>query len=152
MNDFDILFGYFTDSGMTTFLHTDGTLVYQTGRRFKQDDRCIKYRITPDCLRQIKELIDDRRHLLTACAAEINRNQAFAGENYFLFDGIHIIDWDLTRWYLEEDRKKHPEYYSNSVKVELTETHVRALFDEICSLIERDAKELLYTRTVLTLP
>ena len=61
----------------------------------------------------------------------------------------HIVDWDLTRWYQEEDRKKHPEYYNNTVKLELVETYVRSLFDEICIIIEGAEKEVRYTRSVM---
>ena len=77
------------------------------------------------------------------------RTEAGDGENCFIFEDYHIVDWDLTRWYQEEDRKKHPEYYNNTVKLELVETYVRSLFDEICIVIEGAEKKVKYTRSMM---
>ena len=151
-----ILFGYSRNSADGTraasavFLYRDGTLTYEYGSRETRDERKITFLITEGCLRSIEKIISDNLVMLRKLRHEINRSSSFEYEKCFIFDGMQIIDWDLTRWYLEEDRKKHPEYYSNSLKVELTENYVRGIFDEICLLIERDEKRVCYTRAVLT--
>lgn len=91
------------------------------------------------CVHEIGRILIANAMALRRYAEEINGTEKnFEGENYFILGDQKIIDWDITRWYLEEDRKKHPEYYRNSVQVQLTENYVRGIFDEICEVIEQD--------------
>ena len=105
-------------------------------------------RLCEKTMGQIQNLICDNRKMLHQCGEKINGKE-MDGENCFIFEDYHIVDWDLTRWYQEEDRKKHPEYYHNTVKLELVETYVRSLFDEICAVIGEAEKEVKYTRSVM---
>ena len=148
----DILFGYDRriaedgHPGLSVYLYPEGTLEYRTGDREEGTERHISFTLSGESLRAIREILHLNRERLRMMAEEINGPAPCEGENCFIFEDVRIVDWDLTRWYLEEDRKKHPEYYRNSVKVELTETFVRGVFDEICAVIERDGKELRYMR------
>ena len=136
-----ILFGYKGDR-FSTLLFDDGTLVY--GR----PDQNTVMRLCEKTMGQIQNLICDNRKMLHQCGEKINGKE-MDGENCFIFEDYHIVDWDLTRWYQEEDRKKHPEYYNNTVKLELVENYVRSLFDEICAVIGEAEKEVRYTRSVV---
>ena len=136
-----ILFGYKGDH-ISTILFDDGTLV--CGRA----DQNTVMSLCEKTMGQIQNLICDNRKMLHQCGEKIN-GKGVDGENCFIFEDYHIVDWDLTRWYQEEDRKKHPEYYHNTVKLELVETYVRSLFDEICIVIEGAEKEVKYTRSVM---
>ena len=136
-----ILFGYKGDR-FSTLLFDDGTLVYSSIDQNTVMSLCEK------TMGQIQNLICDNRKMLYQCGEKINGKE-MDGENCFIFEDYHIVDWDLTRWYQEEDRKKHPEYYNNTVKLELVETYVRSLFDEICIVIEGAEKEVKYTRSVM---
>ena len=136
-----ILFGYKGEC-FSTLLFDDGTLVY--GRA----DQNTVMRLCEKTMRQIRRILRDNRKLLHQCGEKINGKE-MDGENCFIFEDYHIVDWDLTRWYHEEDRKKHPEYYNNTVKLELVETYVLSLFDEICIVIEGAEKEVKYTRSVM---
>ena len=151
-----ILFGYSlsgADKGRASsaaFLYHDGTLTYEYGSREAHNERKITFQVSQQCLQSMKKIISENAEPLGSVREKINGSASVESENCFIFDGMLIIDWDLTRWYLEEDRKKHPEYYSNSVKVALTENYVRDIFDEICLMIEKDDKQMKYARTVLT--
>lgn len=146
------LFGYISgrfenEPAKAMLLSEDGLLVYEQagGKR-------ASFSVSGDCLGRVRDILSQNMEELRQCAAEINHVPSALppdGENCFIFGDLVIIDWDLTRWYLEEDRKKHPDYYSNSVKVELTETRVRAVFDEICAVIEADEKKMRYARLML---
>ena len=136
-----ILFGYKGDH-ISTVLFDDGTLIYG-----KSDHNMVML-LPEKTMRQIQKLICDNRDMLHRCGEKIN-GKDIEGENCFIFEDYHIVDWDLTRWYQEEDRKKHPEYYHNTVKLELVETYVRSLFDEICAVIGEAEKEVKYTRSVM---
>ena len=136
-----ILFGYKGDR-FSTLLFDDGTLVYGRADQNTVMSLCEK------TMGQIQNLICDNRKMLHQYGEKINGKE-MDGENCFIFEDYHIVDWDLTCWYQEEDRKKHPEYYHNTVKLELVETYVRSLFDEICIVIEGAEKEVKYTRSVM---
>ncbi len=150
-----ILFGYSrisadgTRAASAAYLYRDGTLTYECGSRETRDERRITFLLSPVCLQSIRQIISGNFSVLAGLKDRINGRAPVEKESCFIFDGIVIADWDLTRWYLEEDRKKHPEYYSNTVKVELTENYVRGVFDEICSLIENDDKQVRYTRVIM---
>ena len=149
MNSKMILFGYRTGRSeggpeSTMSLMEDGLLEYA-----RAGGRRASFSVSDACLHTVRKILEENRDLLTQYAREINADNSLDNENCFIFGGIEIIDWDLTRWYLEEDRKKHPEYYSNSVKVELTETYVRGIFDEICQVIEQDEKKMRYARMIM---
>ena len=137
-----VIFGY-KGNGIEIKLHDDGTLLYMAG------DQTAALSVHEQSMLQIRRLLDDNHEMLKECASRINGNSGTEGENCFIFKDCRIIDWDLTRWYLEEDRSRHPEYYNNTVKVELVENLVRSVFDEICDVISEEGSRLLYGRTVI---
>lgn len=156
MMDHDLLFGYVKmnnapgSPASSVLLYRDGTMLFRAADDAGYVAKRVTFSVTKECVRLVKETIRDNLPVLSDCAARINGARGdFDGENYFIFGDLRIIDWDLTRWYLEEDRKKHPEYYNNSVKVQLTETCVRGIFDEICGIIEQDDKTIRSSRAVL---
>ena len=134
-----IIFGYKSGS-ISTLLYDDGTLLYGT------EEKIVSLLLPEAFLKQICLILKENRQMLRTYGARINGDADISGENCFIFEDFCIADWDLTRWYLEEDRKKHPEYYSNTVKLELTETYIRAVFDEICLVIENAEKEIRYSQ------
>ena len=137
-----ILFGYESEK-MTLELLEDGTLIFRSGERKTVQS------IGRHCLMRVRAIVDEHCAKLQRCGREINAGTDPAEENCFIFVDFRIVDWDLTRWYVEEDRKKHPEYYKNTVKVELTENYVRGVFDEICSVLEEEEKQFRYMQTLI---
>ena len=134
-----ILFGY-KGGSMSTLLYEDGVLIYGTA------EKMVSLSLPDDFLERIRLILKENRQMIHSYGIRINGDADIGEENCFIFEDFHVIDWDLTRWYMEEDRKKHPEYYNNSVKVELTETYIRAVFDEICAVIEQAEKEIRYSQ------
>lgn len=139
-----VLFGY-KSCAMSTLLYDDGTLLYGT------KEKMISLLLPDMYLRQVRSILKENRQMLRSYGCRINSDADINGENCFIFEDFYIIDWDLTRWYLDEDRKKHPDYYNNTVKLELTETYIRAVFDEICTVIERAEKEITYSQIKVVL-
>lgn len=132
-------------SAINVVLYSDGKLIVcaRDGRNDIWRDTAMQ--VSHACVHEIWRILIANAMALRRYAEEINGTEKnFENENYFIFGDQKIIDWDITRWYLEEDRKKHPEYYRNSVRVELTENYVRGIFDEICEVIEQDNKKVQY--------
>lgn len=153
----NLLFGYRKTNPedgtplLSIFLSRDGTLSCSSAEPRTGNLKKVSFTVSDECVRTVSGMIAGNRDWLARCAERINSpSEAFSGENVFIFDGLLIADWDLSRWFLEEDRRKHPEYYANSVKVYLTENYIRRLFDEICSVIEADEKEMQYSGAFLT--
>lgn len=152
----DLVFGYVKlintpgSPVCSILLYRDGTILFRTADDAGKVNRRVTFAVTEDCVRLVNETIEENLPVLKSCASQINDgHRSFDGENYFIFGDLRIVDWDFSRWYLEEDRKKHPEYYKGSVKVQLTETYVRGIFDEICGIIERDEKTICSSRAFL---
>ena len=137
-----ILFGYQGD-GASIHLYEDGTLVWMS------DGRTAAFAVQEAAMRKIHRILEANYGMLKECASRINGKTGSEGENFFIFRDCRIVDWNLTRWYQEEDRSIHPEYYGNTVKVELVENLVRTVFDEICDVIGAENNRLLYGRTVM---
>lgn len=134
-----ILFGYETGT-FSVLLYSDGTLLYG-----KKNNQAI-LSLPGEALERVRAILKENRPMLLRLGKEINGSADLEGENCFIFEDLKIIDWDLTRWYLEEDRKKHPEYYRSTVKLELTENYIRGVFDEICAVLEEAEKQVQYTK------
>ena len=151
----ELLFGYSKGTaekagdGLSVLLYEDGTLIYESGNA-AAGGRELHMAVSAACLGKVRSIIDQNIGRLRELQKKINGREPTEGENRFLFRDVAIVDWDLARWFVEEDRKKHPEYYSNSVRIELVETYVRGVFDEICGVIESDEKVVRYMRTTLT--
>ena len=137
-----IIFGY-QSSSTSIYLYEDGTLICIS------EGRTAAFSVMEESMRKIRRLLDENRLMLEECASRINGRAVPETENCFIFGNCRIADWDLTRWYMEEDRSKHPDYYDNTVKVGLVENIVRAVFDEVCDVIGEKGNRLLYGRTLL---
>lgn len=151
------IFGYYKinpDPGspaLSSMLYPDGTLIFRTKDTESENWRDVTLQISEECTRRISDILDFHAMNLERYAKEINEaNISFEEENYFLFKDQKIIDWDLARWCLEEEREKHPEYFKNIRKLELTENYVRAVFDQICKMIEQEPKEMRYMKSYYT--
>lgn len=156
MKSNDPIFGYHKVNAdfleISTSLYPDGILLFQTRDTENDGRRDTIFTVTDGCIQKVRKIITSCADDLRQYARQINGHLAhLESENYFVFGDLKIIDWDLSRWYLEESREKYPGYYKNMVKVELTENYVRAIFDEICRVIEEDEKEVQYVRTYCTL-
>ena len=139
-----ILFGYQSDT-QSMYLYEDGSLAWGSSSGGQAAVFCVP----EESMMRIRGILRENREMLRQCGERINGRSDTEDENCFILEDLRIIDWDLTRWYVEEDRSRHPDYYENTVKVELTETYVRGVFDEICEILAGEDKRLLYGRTIL---
>lgn len=135
-----LIFGYHKDS-ISAELFEDGTF-FAVKRKNGNISRS-EFRVSAGSVDEIMGILDRNSRDLQKFADEINGlEENFEDENYYIFGNLKIIDWDSERLRLEEERKKHPSYYQNARKVELTEQYVWKIFGEICRIIEADEKEV----------
>lgn len=139
-----LIFGYHKDT-ISAELYEDGTFLVLK----KKGSSIIRseFRVTDDSVFRISKVLEWNDRDLRRYAGIINDlEENFENENYYIFGDLKIIDWDSERLRLEEEREKHPSYYHNALKVELTEKYVWRIFGEICRIIEQDEKEIQHMR------
>jgi hypothetical protein len=135
-----LIFGYHKDT-ISAELFEDGTFL--AVKRKNGNISRSEFQVSAGSVDEIREILDRNDRDLRTFAGLINGlEEDFEGENFYIFGDLKIIDWDSERLRLEEERKKHPSYYQNAMKVELTEKYVWKIFGEICRIIEEDEKEV----------
>ena len=143
----DILFGYLLtpaygffgmdDGGFSAAIHPDGLLVHKTYVFDQCEKTRTEYLLSDEVIEQITAVMEEYASEIADFDEHVSNGSLDGYGNFFVFNGKHIISWNIELNDEEEVLKKNPEYYHEYRHVMQQENTMLFIFYEVIEILEK---------------
>lgn len=143
----DILFGYLLtpaygffgmdDGGFSVAIYPDGRLVHKTYVFDRREKTRTEYLLPDEVIEQIAVVLEEYAPEIADFDEHVSNGSLDGYGNFFVFNGKHIISWNIELNDEEEVRKKNPEYYHEYLSVMQQENTMLFIFYEVIEILEK---------------